>query len=88
MGPKHVKRSPFWFDVKKGCIVDWVDHTENVQKLLLNASRLLCDTETIEHLKKICEKVPLFSKLASDVLNEIESREMGGVPNQARLNDW
>jgi hypothetical protein len=74
MGMKHVERSPFWFDVKKGFIVNWVDHTQNVQSLLLNASRVMNNPETLAHLERIRDKHPILGELAKQVLADIESR--------------
>jgi hypothetical protein len=74
MGPKHVELSPFWFDVEKGCIVDWVDHTQNVQSLLINVGRALHDSQTVAHLTRIRATHPVFSDLAGEALDEIEAQ--------------
>jgi hypothetical protein len=74
MGPKHVERSPFWFDVEQKRIVDWVDHTQNVQSLLLNASRVLNDSSTVANLERIQATNPMFSHLAGEILDHIQTR--------------
>jgi hypothetical protein len=41
MGRKRVERSPFWFDVNSGQVIDWVDHTNNVRDLVNKAEDVL-----------------------------------------------
>jgi hypothetical protein len=73
IGPKRVSRSPWWFDVDQGKIVDWVDHTENAQTLLIRAAQHLFNDETAELVRdlSLTSPSPVIRAVAKDVYSQL-----------------
>lgn len=70
MGPKRVERSPFWFDVASGNIVDWVDHSENIQKLMVAASKDLSTSPARASAPRVGQKMPPNDEVVDRIVHD------------------